>query len=70
MDGDGCIFNKNGTRNISLAGTYNQRWDEMINLCKRLDIDFLIKKRINKHNHKGSVFYISNCRNANIIFLR
>lgn len=49
LDGDGCIKlgNKYGVE-VVFAGHYEQKWDFMIDLCNKLNIDFSIDKRIVK----------------------
>lgn len=49
LDGDGCIrFKDNKYMGVVFAGSYNQDWNFLINLCKSLSIKFLIEKFVVK----------------------
>lgn len=59
FDGDGHLHtDKKGTHNLHISSTYDQNWNYIENMCKKLNIRYKILKRINKKTQKSSSFYI------------
>lgn len=61
IDGDGCFYvGKTGAKQFSVASSYNQNWNYIINLFKKLDINIYKISRINKEKSKSSIIRMSN----------
>jgi len=67
IDGDGCIYFNNKQPQIHIASTYEQDWNYMVIISEKLNIDYSIRRIINKNN-SHSIFYIGTVKNS-LIFL-
>lgn len=63
LDGDGCIYFKNGCTQIYIASTYIQNWNYLIKLMDGLSVKYSIR-RIKNKNSSYSLFYIGGVRNS------
>jgi len=63
IDGDGCFYYKKAThstmRQLSVASTYNQEWEYLEKLYKKLNVTYTIK-RIMRKKSSYSIVRISN----------
>ena len=57
FDGDGCLYSNPKQSQVYFCGTYDQDWSFIENILDRLNIKYMIKKKIQK-NGKYSVIYI------------
>jgi hypothetical protein len=66
-DGDGCFYISDDlkTKQYVMSGTYNQDWSMLEDLCKKLDIFYIINKFKTKKGHSYSRFLIA--RNDGIL---
>lgn len=70
-DGDGNFYlqrRNDKKRNITqytMSGSYEQKWDSLIELCEKLKIKYRIDRVVNRLNHKHSSFRI--CRGNDIV---
>jgi len=68
IDGDGCFYykkNKKSTmRQLTITSTYNQNWEYLVLLYKKLNIKFAITKVVRKKS-SYSIIRISNKRGIN-----
>lgn len=66
FDGDGCISSWFHTQSqkivsrITLSGSYNQNWLDLIKLLKKIKVRFLKEQTITNKNHKYSAIRICN----------
>jgi len=59
LDGDGHIHTDNkGSHSVSFSSTFDQNWNYLEDICKSLNIKYVIKRRISKKSHKQSNFSI------------
>ena len=60
IDGDGCFYvsGKNSSYQFSIASTYDQDWSFYLEFFKKMDLNPIIKKRIQK-NGKSSMLRIT-----------
>lgn len=59
FDGDGTVGLTLKSYSCSINSSYNQNWELLENLCKRLDIKYFIQRRVSKRG-KQSNFGFSN----------
>ena len=59
VDGDGCFYSRNSSSQFSVAGSYEQDWQAMEDLCEQLEIKYSISHRIHP-NSKSSCLRITN----------
>lgn len=66
-DGDGCFYYSKDfkTKQFIMSGTFNQDWSSFEDLCKTLNVYYIINKFETKKGHKYSRFLIS--RNDGIL---
>ena len=61
IDGDGCFYFHNNHKEITIASSYNQNWNYILELCNKLNVECKIKKTIqiqNNHENRSSVIRI------------
>ena len=71
VDGDGCFYynKKNYLRQFSITSNYDQNWNYMINLSKKLGIEkYNIIKRNNKENQRCSLYRVCNKKDIKKIY--
>ncbi len=59
FDGDGCLYSKKQTTQLSFAGSYEQDWTFAETLCESLNISYRIKRRIQEKS-KDSIVQCTN----------
>lgn len=64
IDGDGSISSK--AASVNIYSSYNQDWSYMKEICKKLNIEYSILKRMRPTGHKSSAFYINGMHKCNI----
>jgi len=66
-DGDGCFYynTKKTLIQFIISGSYEQDWSSLINICKKLEINYKVDRFMTNKNHKYSRFLIH--RNEDIL---
>jgi len=59
FDGDGCLYHKNRCIQLTITSSYNQNWDYLETLCKKINVIYKIKhQKIIQNNHNNAYSFI------------